>query len=153
LLRIIRSNSVLDRIPSDANVLSDPLVSNALEPDRLFCRGGPNAGEGDDRASGEDRPKVKLHLVYEALIQGLAKYFATAFYEHTRDLFLAKFAQNGFQVFSAMNDRPLGESIRKKPGTAGESARARENDAPRLLRPARSRRETRIVGPQCSRAN
>lgn len=124
----------MDRISGDANVLPDLLIPNALEPQCPFGRRSANSRKSNDGAPGQDRSQVKLNLVHQSLIQGLAKYFATAFDEHARDFFFAKFAQNDIQFFSAVDDCARGESIRKQPRTAGQHARARENDAPRLLR-------------------
>ena len=67
--------------------------------------------------------------------------------------FLAKLAQKGRRVFWPYNDRSRRESIRKKPGVAGQHARARENNAPRLLRTAQPHGETRVIGSHCFRAD
>jgi hypothetical protein len=109
----------MDRVTYGANILTDSLISNALKPQRLFCRSSPRSREGNDRAACEDRSEVKLNPIHESLIQELAKYFATAFHEQTCDFLLAKLAQKGHQVFFAVNDRARCESIRKKPGVAG----------------------------------
>jgi hypothetical protein len=62
---------------------------------------------------------------------------------------VAQLAQKDVQIFFAVNDRPRGESIRKNPSAAGQRARARENDTPRLLGCPQPDRETWVVGPQC----
>jgi hypothetical protein len=139
----------MDWVTYDANILPDSLISNAFKPQRLFRGPSAHPGEGNDRAAGKDRSQVKLNFIHEALIQSLAEYFATALHEHAGNLFLAKLAQKGRQIFWAVNDRPRRESIRKKAGVPGQHARARENNAPRLLRTAHPRGETRIIGPRC----
>jgi len=58
----------MDRVTYDANILTDSLISNALEPQRLFCQPSPHAGEGNDWAACEDRSQVKLNLIHESLI-------------------------------------------------------------------------------------
>lgn len=126
----------MDRISGDANVLPDPLISNAFEPQRPFGRRSANSRKSNDRPPGQNRPEVKLNLVHQALIKSLAKYFATSLDEDARDFFFAKLAQDDIQVFPAVDDRPRGESIRKKPRAARQHARARKNDPPRLLRSA-----------------
>ena len=109
----------MDRVTYGANILTDSLISNALKPQRLFCRPSPRSREGKDWAACEDRSQVKLNLIHESLIQELAKYFATAFHEHTCDFLLAKLAQKGRQFFFAVNDGASRESIFKKPSVAG----------------------------------
>ena len=109
----------MDRVTYGANILTDSLISNALKPQRLFCRSSPHSGEGNDWAACEDRSQVKLNLIHQSLIHELAKYFATAFHEHTCDFLLTKLTQKGHQVFFAVNDGARRESIRKKPSVAG----------------------------------
>ena len=41
----------MDRVAYDANILTDSLISNALEPQRLFCRASAHPGEGNDWAA------------------------------------------------------------------------------------------------------
>ena len=82
----------MDRVAYDANILPDSLISNAFKLQRLSRRCSAHPGEGNDRAAGQDRSQVNLDLVHEALIQSLAKYFATAFHKHACDFLLAQLA-------------------------------------------------------------